>query len=71
MKPTGTPSSPALEKIAFPTSFVICKIIKIIIMQGRFQTWKSEFSTCKRLCLEGQKKAAVASLICVKNLAQL
>lgn len=23
MKPTGTPSSPALENIAFPTSFVI------------------------------------------------
>lgn len=26
MKPTGTPSSPALENIAFPVSFVICII---------------------------------------------
>lgn len=25
MKPTGTPSSPALENIAFPISLVICK----------------------------------------------
>ena len=25
MKPTGTPSSPALENIAFPISFVICE----------------------------------------------
>lgn len=33
MKPTGTPSSPALENMALPTAFVICVVKKPLIIK--------------------------------------